>query len=581
MSTWKTKAQSLQDDILRSRHLANDILRQASEPIISGEATQEAAEKVAFLQAELAYNARVRDALAAIKDVSGTLDQADQACQERRILDALRLLERAWEALDAVPVGRGVRAVKLLDLRALELKNTVHEVFEHVWKALIYVDVDGKSLFVAEAKDGEAMTLSDAVVGLKAYKEIDQRMAHLWHEVDQAVIGPRTNLGNSTLPAIVVDGDLLRTEGRADRSIDALFADMDKVFTYFSERLPPDLIESMSALMMPEVISRIISVWLDSAVPASLKEMDHFESIMATARQFCARLTELRFAGFNELQEWVEDAPKVWLSKCRETALDTVRVRLSQGLGSSKQVQRIEKQMVSRAEGQELAAAPATAAVTEEDDWGAAWDDGEDNHDEPSKGPGVDEGSQKSAGQPDEDGADAWGWGEDGEAQNTPAVQSQEPQQEAQDDDGGDAWGWGEEDAHDQPQRTSAARQPPSASAPAEQREMTLKETYNISSMPEPVLQLIFAILHDAAALTQAEYVFNDPATFGAGLTFRRHEGSPVAKAAAGLFNLPTLALAMFRAIGPYYYSLDVGGNMFVYPAHIPKNVLLTSQVFI
>lgn len=507
VSTWKTNAKSLQDDILRSRHLANDILRQAAEPAISGEAIQEAEEKFAFLRAELAYNTRVREALAAIKGVSGTLDKADQACRERRIVDALRLLESAWEALDSLPVGRGVRFVRLLDLRALELKNTVHEVFEHVWKALVHVDVDSKSVSVFETKEGEAMSLSDAVIGLKAYKEIDQRMAHLWHEVDQALVGPRTSDINSTLPAIALDGNLLRTDGQADKSIDALFTDMDKIFSYFAERLPPDLIDSMSALMMPEVISRIISVWLDSAVPVSLQEMDHFEGIIATAKQFCARLAELKFAGYNELQDWVEDAPNVWLAKCRETALDTVRVRLSQGLGSPKQVERVEKQLVSRAEGQGLAAAPATATATEEDDWGAAWDDEGEHHDGAAKESEVEKKTQKPAESHDEDGADAWGWGEDGEAQEPPAAKPEEPEQEPKDDDGGDAWGWGDDDPQQEPQNEPLARQPASASAPAEQREMTLKETYHISSMPEPVLQLIFAILEDGAALTRAEYV--------------------------------------------------------------------------
>lgn len=477
---------------------------------MSGEATQEAAEKVAFLQVELAYNTRVREALAAIKEVSGVLDQAEAACRERRILDALRLLESAWGALDALPVGRGVRAAKLLDLRAVELKNTVHQVFEHVWKALVHVDVGGKVISISRQKEGEAMSLSDAVIGLKAYKEVDQRMAHMWHDVDQAVVGPRMDIENAVLPAVVADGDLLRAEGQAERSLDALFADMDTVFTYFAERLPPDLIVSMSALMMPEVSSRIISVWLDSAVPASLKEMDQFERIMATAKQFCTRLTDLQFSGFNELQEWVEDAPKVWLAKCRETALDTVRIRLSEGLGSSKQVERVEKQMVSRAEGQELAAAPATAAAAEEDDWGAAWGDEGEQQDEVSKQPEKEQ-SQAAEGL-DEDGADAWAWGDEGDAQAAAGAQPEQPKQEAQDDDGGDAWGWGDEDVHEEPQTEPASRSAAAAPAPVvQQREMTLKETYNISSMPEPVLQLIFAILEDGATLTHTEYVIIHP----------------------------------------------------------------------
>lgn len=448
----------------------------------------------------------MREALAAIKAVSGVLDEAEAACAERRILDALGLLEKAWEALDALPVGKGVRAVRLLDVRAGELRHSVHEVFEHVWGALVCVDVEGRSVEVSRTKGGEAMSLADAVVGLKTYKEVDQRMAHFWHEVDQAIVGPRMDLEGSALPAVVVDGNVLSVKGEADKTIDALFADLDRVFTYFAERLPPDLIDSVSALMMPEVISRIISDWLASAVPASLKEMDRFESIMASARQFCTRLSELKFAGFNELQEWVEDAPKVWLAKCRETALDTVRVRLSGGLGSSKQVERVEKQMVSRAEVQELAHAPATAAATEEDDWGAAWDDEGDQ--EPENPPEPAKGDQEPAEAHEEDGADAWGWGDEGDTQESAEPQPEEPKTDArgEDDDGGDAWGWGDEDTHAEPQSQSATK-PSAASATTgtiEQREMTLKETYNISSMPEPVLQLVFAILEDGATLTQA-----------------------------------------------------------------------------
>lgn len=439
----------------------------------------------------------------------------EAACRERHILDALRLLEKSWEALDALPMGRSARAAKLLDMRAFELKNTVHDVFEHVWKTLVHIDVEAKCILISENKEGETMNLSDTVIGLKAYKEVDQRMAQLWHEVDLAVLASRMDIENPVLPAILVDGDTLRAEGHAERSVDALLSDMDKIFTYFAQRLPADLIESMSALMMPEVISRIISVWLDSAVPASLKEMDQFESIMATAKQFCLRLTELKFSGFNELQEWVEDAPKVWLAKCRETTLDTVRIRLSEGLGAPKQVERVEKQMVSRAEGQELVAAPTSAAAADDDDWGAEW---AEEDDQPEEAPKEGKENQKQEpkgfdGDGAEDGADAWGWGGEDEGDGdgnvpeetggTPEVSNQDNQT---DDDGGDAWGWGDEDTHEEPQNaTTIARQPAAANTPAkQQREMTLKETYNISSMPEPVLQLIFAILEDGATLTQA-----------------------------------------------------------------------------
>lgn len=555
VSSWMTNAQSVQDDINRSKRLANDIVRQAEEPVLSGAAIQEAEDKFVFLQSELAYNQRVQEALKGIKDVNQILDQVEKARDERRIIDALHLLERSWAALDALPTGQGVRVRRLLDLRAFELKSNVHDVFDHVWKTLMKVDTAEKTIFFSAKAEDEAMSLSDAVIGLQAYKEVDQRMSQLWHDIDQAVVGPRMDIDHPGAPGIVVEGDILRAEGKADKSIDSLFQDLDRLLSYFAARLPQELVDSLSTLMMPEVVSRIISVWLDSAVPVSLQEMDKFEEIMATARQLCARLEELKFSGFNELQDWVDNAPRVWLAKCRETALDTVRTRLSEGLGSPKQVERVEKQMVSRAEGQGLVAAPATAAAaaaTDDDDWGAAWDDETDQAGDQAGEPEQANNSEAAAAGVEEDGADAWGWGEDGgeggDTQEAPETQPNQQNDADADDDAGDAWGWGEEDApHEQPDRNAARRRSTAPAAP-EQREMTLKETYNISSMPEPVLQLIFAILEDGATLTQAG-----------------NESSPVATAAAGLFTLPTLALAMFRAVGPYYYALDIGGNMFLY----------------
>lgn len=46
-----------------------------------------------------------------------------------------------------------------------------------------------------------------------------------------------------------------------------------------------------------------------------------------------------------------------------------------------------------------------------------------------------------------------------------------------------------------------------------------------------------------------------------------RSKGNPVATAAANLLGLPTFILAMFRAVSPYYYALDVSGsgNMYLY----------------
>jgi len=62
---------------------------------VSGETLRRAEERADFLIRELNYNQHLRQALAGIKAVSQLLDQVEQASAERRIIDALRLLESA------------------------------------------------------------------------------------------------------------------------------------------------------------------------------------------------------------------------------------------------------------------------------------------------------------------------------------------------------------------------------------------------------------------------------------------------------------------------------------------------------
>ncbi|KAI0884378.1 uncharacterized protein GGS22DRAFT_165493 [Annulohypoxylon maeteangense] len=533
VNQWITNAKSLEDDVTRSRSWANDIVRRSQAPDVSGKTIQEAEEKVEFLRREAEYNQQVYHALKSIRHVNELLDQVEQARDERRILDSLHLLEKSWTALDAIPVSKSCRVMKLLDLRAFELKSAVHDVFDRVWNSLVHVDTENRKVTVYGSREDEQMRLDDAVVGLKAYKELDQRMTSFWHRLDEAIVGPRTNIEAHELPRIQTTDSHLNLSGSADKTVASLFSDLDHVMTYFSERLPEELVYSLSNIMMPDLIPRIIGTWLDTAVPASLAEMDEFQQITEIVKTFCNRLQTLKFDGFQELQEWVDDAPKVWLSKCRETALDSVRTKLSQGLGQPKEVERVETQTVLRSEGKELAA-NGVAPPANDDDWGAAWDDGEADTKQDDAKPETNE----------DDGTDAWGWGEDENAAEAPEAPTEQPQAEPPaEEDPTEAWGWGEEDAAETAPGESAA---PVPSKDTQTRELTLKETYNISSMPEPVLALISAVLEDAALL-----VGND--------------ANPMARTAAGLFSLPTLVLAMFRAVSPYYYTLNTGGNMFLY----------------
>ncbi|KAM0329753.1 hypothetical protein ACHAPQ_006619 [Fusarium lateritium] len=486
VDSWVRNSKTLQEDIFRSKAMANEIERQSEAPDVSGEAIQDAEEKAEFLNREVQYSQQLHGALQGIKRVNQLLSEVEAAKNERRILDSLRLLEN------------------------------------------------------------EQMSLADAVVGLQAYKEVDERMEQLWRNVDAAIVSPRMDVRNSTFLKVQADGEILKLSGETTKSVDALLTDLETAFAFLAQKLPSDLLPSLGNFMMTDVIPKLIREWLDVAVPSSLKEMDNFQAMIKRAKEFCQSLTQYGYTGFADLQDWVDNAPSIWLGKCRETTLDSVRSKLLSGIGEPKQVEKVEKQMVSIAEGKEITKTPGGAAATSETaDWGADWGDAwEQDNDQPkdqSKPTTAGPGSAKAD---EDDGADAWGWDEE-DTTSEAKDNKQDPKND--EDDSAAAWGWGDDDGTQDPEQPTTTKSK-SPNAQSETRELVLRETYSISSMPEPVLELIYAILEDGAALTRDDI-----------------EYAPVAATAPGLFGLPTFALALFRAISPYYYSLSEGGNMYLY----------------
>ncbi|KAH7191932.1 uncharacterized protein B0J16DRAFT_51459 [Fusarium flagelliforme] len=547
VDSWVRNSKALQEDIFRSKAMANEIERQSEAPDVSGEAVQDAEEKAEFLNREVQYSQQLHDVLQKIKFAVQSLDEAEEAYHRPSVHDSLLHLKLFEKALNDISVSKSCRVMKLLKLRSFKLHSSVREMFDHHWKTLINADIETRQFtirnMIADEHGEVQMELLDVACGLDIYKEIDEHMEQLWRNLDATIISPRMDIRNATFPSIQEDQDILKLSGEASRSVDALLTDLETAFAWVSRKIPKMVFPPLANFMVADVIPRLIGEWLAPAVPSSLKDMDSFQAMIQRTQKFCQNLTEYKYTGLEDLQNWVDNAPSIWLGKCRETTLDSVRSKLLGGIGESKQVEKVEKQMVSIAEGKEITKTPGGAGATAETaDWGADWGDAweEDNQQpketKPTKGPGSTKADE-------DDGADAWGWDE--EDTTAEPKDTKEASEKDDEDDAAAAWGWGDEDTVQEPE---PAAKKIKSQAQQETRELVLKETYSVSSMPEPVLELIQAILEDGAALTRDDV-----------------EYAPVAATAPGLFGLPTFALALFRAISPYYYSLSEGGNMFLY----------------
>ncbi len=317
--------------------------------------------------------------------------------------------------------------------------------------------------------------------------------------LNEIVLTPRLvlNPGN-TLSAIKVDDNTIRTVGRlADTTIQDTFDDLSAIIEFLSTYLPSKIGVPLSEILMPGLTSRLVSTWLADAVPSTLDGMTEYQGVLGLVQDLAESINSTGWTGGTQLREWVERAPQTWLTKRRETSLDKVRIVLSKGLGATKAVEREETQAVSQGDG---VFAPNGGG----DDWDAGWSDEEkETTDHETHGHNLGK-------------EDVSAWGLDDETEDKTA--SSTPKEAAaadNDDDVGQAWGWGDDDdvAPGAPSDTAVLQRSASKSngnnpvSADKVRQITLKETYTITAVPEMILNMVTQIIFDAESLAHPRFV--------------------------------------------------------------------------
>ena len=294
--------------------------------------------------------------------------------------------------------------------------------------------------------------------------------------------------------ALHIDGNsICLSQESSDASLRTLFSDLRSMIKFLRTQLPPSVTAPLSGLLMPSLVSRLISNWFSSAVPMDLNGMEEFQGTVDLVLEFAKDLDTYQWPGRDDLLAWTKGIPRVWLEKRRETSLDSIRKLLVKGLGKIKTVERVETQVLSHEDS-------VLTVGGGHDDWNAEWSD-EESKDSPKRT--VDHVGDHG----EEEDVSAWGLDDDTHDQNN----HEAPKHTNATDEDADAWGWGDDAEDVQPPNPSQpALQSPSKSksnghrgAPSHnEREVTLKETYNITSIPSEVLDIIKQVMSDAETLT-------------------------------------------------------------------------------
>ena len=389
------------------------------------------------------------------------------------------------------------------------------------------------------------MDIETLVAAMTKLQLFDSVLLPFCKDLEILVVAPRLQVrADGTVGSLQIEGDKIGVSGQSsDLSAEALFSDLNSIITFLRTRLPSSVVEPMAQHLMPRLIPRLISTWLASAVPEDLDGLEDFQDTMSLVQNFSKSLESYRWPGERDLVDWARSIPDVWLRKRQENSLNQIRKLLSQGIGTIETVERVETQVLSRHD-------KVFASNNGGDDWNAGWSDDESGS--PTK---TDPPSNSNVGE-GEDEEDVSAWGLDDEKEIETGQDGQENPAAADLDDA-DAWGWGEEnegegskDGHQPSQPNHKTTQNNGVARVSEQaeREVTLKERYNITSLPKEILEMITQIVSDAEKLATSDLA-----------------DSPVASAAANLLSLPGLVLAMYRASASTSYGSHPSGSMFLY----------------
>ncbi|KAF2033817.1 WD40 repeat-like protein [Setomelanomma holmii] len=542
---WIAQARKLQDDIKRSQETAKEIVEQAEEGKANTARVQDAASKVSLLHTEIAYNKSLARTVEQLRDISTVLDSAQEAAVHGHILHSLERLEDADGAFKSLGQFESTRAVSVLRTKEDQLKKAIIETVTESWNGLVLVDNTKHKISLRESIEREAkVDVNTVVEALNKLNLLDNFVSRFSRDLDRIIVSPRLAMGaDQVATGFNINGDDIQQNGPFhDGSVKLALEDIHSTAEYLSTRLPPSVVVPLSSKLVPTIATRLINNLLLPTVPTSTSGVDAFQDTLSYVLGLAEYLDELGWSGQNRLTEWVDKSAEIWLAKQKEAAIAKVQTLFPKRVQEKKSVERVETQLVSKGD------ALHAGDNEQDDDWGADWDE---------------EGSVKKEDndkvEPAEE-EDMSAWGE--ELDNEPAAPhearpptTEKPATEEDADDWGADWGDNDEAGG------SASAQTPSKAAtkskvndktatekPPKDQHVTLKETYTVTAMPDSIMEIILQVIADIETLNSPELV-----------------KSVIAPASVGLYAIPSLLLAMYRATAAMHYSKDTASNMLIY----------------
>jgi centromere/kinetochore protein ZW10 len=498
-----------------------------------------------LLHTEIAYNESLARVIEQLRDISTLLDSAQDAAVRGHVMYAIQRLEDVDGAFKSLGSFGTTRVVGVLKSKESQMRKAIVETVTESWNGLLRVDASNNKVSLKDTVErGTTVDLKTVVDELMKLGLLDDFLTRFSRDFDKTILSHRLVIGrDQVVTAFEVNGDDIQLAGKVnDGSVKATLEDIHSIAEYLSTRLPPSITVPLSSKLVPIITSRLITHYLLPAVPLSTDGVQAFQETLSYVLGLVEYLDELGWSGQNRLTEWVDKSAEIWLAKQKENAIARVQRLFPKQVRIKKTVEKVETQVISKGD------ALHTVQDDQENDWGAEWGD----EDEPAK-----DGEGSAPQDVEEEDLSAWGIDDD-EPVDTAKPESKTEEKKPADDEDAEDWGndWGDDDDNKSvPSPKAHIKSPPrkttgqsGSQKPVAEQHVTLKETYTVTAIPDSIIDIILQVVADVEILNSSELV-----------------KSAISPASGGLFAIPSLLLAMYRATASVHYSKDVAGNMLVY----------------
>lgn len=468
----------------------------------------DASSKLHLLEEELAFNRAMAAMIEDVCHVRRAIGQIQDLSSQGDLLEAIEIMVETEKKLELAEKGHRIKAFGVLAIVTKDLRQDIVEALNRRWHHSIRIDAQTCTVSLPQnlQRKSTSVTHSSMLTFRKAISAIASAMetlglllehiVDLTRQLELAILLPRLQLQNGAHErTLVVDGNTLKlSESASTSNMPRLIDDLSTFIAFLKANLPPSIVDPLSKVLMPILVERLISLRLAAAIPENLNALRGFDSTRNEIQRFSEAIGSYGWPAQGQLNAWIDRIPQLWVQQRQISSLDNVRLLLRRGYGEIKTVERVETQVISQQDR-------FFTANAQSNNWDAGWSD-QDGSSSPERVHSL----QNTAGDQNEEDVSAWGLHDEADEETN----SENQASFAGSDDAHDAWGWGDDQniAESSLGPQDDGRKPSRQGTNGHdghngQQEVTLREFYNITTLPVGILELINNVVSDVDEISK------------------------------------------------------------------------------